>query len=212
MKRRICVIAVLLLLLTTFGVHAGTKQHIVLSSFNDTVMLSATEAPTVWECPTLAAGESLTHSGILQLENRTDTECILSLDHVALPYDNDEALDYLNHVHITVKDGTHTLYDGPYSRINDKDGLSLHYTLSPTESVMLTVDLRCDYTFTGKITGFENGTLLDWKFYTVLQKEAEQATTSFNDPALREIVIAAGVAAVLLIGVGVYDLWRRRTR
>lgn len=213
MKRRlltICLVA--LLFCTSLGVCAGTTQQIKLTSFGDAVMLSATEAPAAWECPSLKAGEALREAGTLTLSNESDITRTISLDYVALPYDNNTALDYLNHINITLRDGSRVLYDGPYTRINDKNGLNLNYALQPRTAVALSVDLRCDYAFRGSETGFEDGTLIDWKFYTVLESETENKTEAFNDPALREILIAAAIAILLLVGVGVYEIIRRKQR
>lgn len=211
MKRRVLtVLLAVLLFCVSFGVCAGTTQHITLTSFGDAVMLSATDAPAVWECPSLQAGEALREPGTLVLTNESNVARTISLDYVALPFDDDDALAYLNYVNITVREGSRVLYDGPYARINDKGGLDLHYALQPKTAVTLSVDLRCDYAFRGTKTGFEDGKLIDWKFYTVLESETEDKAEAFNDPALRDILIAAGVAILLLVGVGVYEIIRRK--
>lgn len=213
MKRCICAICLTVLLLSlSFGVCAGTTQNIALTSFGDAVMLSAKEAPAAWECPELRAGEALRNAGTLKLSNETNATRTISLEYVALPYDNDEALEYLNHVNITIREGAHVLYDGTYTRINDKNGLVLHYALQPHTAVDLSIDLRCDYAFHGAKTGFEDGALIDWKFYTVMETEVENKAEAFSDPALREIILAAVVALLLLVGVGVYEIVKRQKR
>ncbi len=215
MKRIIAYLCVLVLLasLSAFGVAAGADQHIVLSTFGESVMLTAKNEPTAWELPTLQNGEALREASTLTLENATDTERHITLDHVALPYDNATALEYLNHLHITVCKGKTVLYSGAYSRINDKDGLKLDCTLAAGESVDLTIDLRCDYTFSGSATGFENGPVIDWKFYTVIRSEVpnkDKPSVAFDDPALREVLIAACLSVILLVGVGVYEIIRKK--
>ncbi len=213
MKRRLLTICLAALLFcVSLTVCAGTTQHITLTSFGDAVMLTATDAPAAWECPSLQAGEALRDAGTLTLTNETDAARTISLEYVALPYDNDTALEYLNHVNITVREGARVLYDGPYTRINDKNGLVLHYALQPKTAVDLSIDLRCDYAFRGTKTGLEDGTLIDWRFYTVMEAEAESKAEAFVDPALREILIAAIVALLLLVGVGAYEIVRRKRR
>ncbi len=215
MKRILTFLCVLVLLacLSTFGVAASADQHIVLSTFGESVMLTAKNAPAAWELPALKNGEALREASKLTLENATDAERRITLDHVALPYDNATALEYLNHLYITVRDGKTVLYNGTYSRINDEDGLKLDYTLAAGESVDLTIDLRCDYTFGGSATGFENGSVIDWKFYTVIRSEVpnkDKPSVAFDDPALREVLIAACLSVVLLVGVGVYEIIKKK--
>ncbi len=215
MKRMKCLaVIVAVLLLAALPVAAvSNRQQITLSTFGDVLMLSAEKQPASWEIPSLRAGEAMNDAGSLVLANKTDKTYAITLDHVALPFDDTAALDYLNHLHITVRDGDAVLYSGAYSRINDDGGLRMSYELASGEEVALTVDLRCDYTFAGEKTGFEGNTVIDWKFYTAVRNEvpeSERPAAAFSDPALREILIAAAVAVLLLAGVGVYEILRRR--
>ncbi len=210
MLHTVCLAAVLLLV-GAFGVGAGTAQQVVLSEFGESLMLSAQQEPAVWEQPTLQAGEALATPGTLTLANNTTAEHTVTLDSVELPYDNTAALTYLNHLHLTVCEGDTVLYSGPYSRINDKDGgLVLSRRLAPGETATYTVGLRCDYTFTGDSTGLENGTLLNWQFYTVVQTPANATAAAFSDPALREVLLAVGAAAVLLAVVVVAEWVKKK--
>lgn len=210
-KWLICLIIVFLL--GTPTVSAADTQRVVLTSFGDALMLTAEEAPAAWELPDLKSGEALSEPGTLILANDTNTTHTITLDYVALPFDNTTALSYLNHLYITVRDGETILYSGAYARINDENGLRLSYDLEAGEQVALSIDLRCDYTLLAGPTGFESDDVIDWKFYTVVETEVEDSekpAAAFSDPALREVLIAAGAAVVLLVGVGIYELIRRR--
>lgn len=217
MKRKLCVVGltVLLVFAGVLGVAAGTSQQVVLSTFGESLMLAAQQEPAAWELPTLRAGEALQTPGTLTLANQTDTAHTLTLDHVEFPFEDRAAMAYLDHLHITVSEDAHVLYDGAYSRINDADGLIYSCDLQPGESAQLTVALRCDYTFDGETTGFEDGTVIDWNFYTVVETAVaagDKPAAAFGDPALREVLIAAGAAVVLLGGVAVYEVIRRQKR
>ncbi len=208
---KLAVCAALLLLGTVLSAGAvGTQQTVVLSQLGDALALTAEDAPAAWETPTLKAGEALTDAGLLTLKNTTNQTYTLRLDEVALPYGNTEALTYLNHLHLVLRQNGTVLYNGVYSRINDGGGLQYTCELEAGESAQLEVYLRCDYT-APDVTGFEDGTLIDWKFYTVVTEEDEEPV-SFTDPALREVLIAAAIALALLGGVAAYEVVRRSKR
>ncbi len=209
----------LVLVLSSLSVFATAHQTVTLETVDDAVRLVvSTEgggyAP--WEIPELGAGERLIEPGKITLKNLTAEEADVELAYVSLPFENANALIYLNHLNITVREGDETLYDGPYSRINDTDGLKFKRTLAPEEEVELTVDLRRDY-YPIQITGFETCQAIEWKFRSVKEvvidpnaeetkptttkkPDAPQEETDFDDPALTQTLLAAG-AAVALIGI-----------
>lgn len=171
---------------------------------DDTLVFSAENAPTLWEKPTLKAGQYMTVSGMLTLHNGTSVEQKIGLRTVELPYDNEEALRYLNHVHITVRNGSNVLYEGPYSRINDDRDFNLNVMLPANKKMTYFIDLRCDYTYTGE--GLASDDLIKWEFYAVEEASDDAAeTTSFSNSALLEVLLACGVAVLLLGGIFVYD-------
>ena len=238
MKLIACLAA--LLLVTALPVLAADHQSVTLSQSEEgKQLLVSTEnnRAAVWEIPNLKAGERLIEPGTLTLRNLTDEEANIALEYVALPYGNSNALIYLNHLNITVREGDTVLYDGPYTRINDENGLKLDYTLAPNQAVVLTVDLRRDY-MPIAVTGFENGTMIDWKFVNVKNividpnptapsqtvtttptskptvpsstaKPTQAANTeSFDDPELAK-VFRAVVAAAAVLAVAVVIRWRK---
>lgn len=211
-KRFIVLIAIHLFLALPVDATSAT-QTVTLSQLGNSLMLNVSNEVTMWESPTLRPGEEYKEAGKLVIENKTDAPQTIELDHVALPFDNDTALSYLNHLYITVREGDTVKYHGTYSRINDEDGIVLSYTMPARSKVELSIDLRCEYSFDGALTGFEGDDIIEWKFRHVAAKTVpveEKPAAAFSDPALREILVAAGTAVILLVGVGVYEMLRRR--
>lgn len=211
MKRRILIVGVVIVLALLLSVSAtaqtNTSQTIELTMQGEAVVLSAKNPPAFWERPTLKAGESYAAKGTLTLVNHTQTTRTISLDTVKLPYDNDTSLRYLNHVILRVTDGDNVLFDGPYSTINDTNGLLLHRELAAGQSSVLTISLRCDYTCPNE--GLAEGEWLDWQFYTFTET-VEPVIERFKDPALLEVAIATSVAGLLLAGVLLFDKFRKK--
>ena len=114
-------------------------------------ILSDTLAAAFWEYPVFAGGQRYTVDGLLVIRNDSHMVADVKLDHVSLPYGDEQKMKYLNHLMITVTelteegqtvaqttvtadDGTQVtaapqtamtetvVFDGPYSRINDTEG------------------------------------------------------------------------------------------
>ena len=213
MKRLLLTVLLAVLLFSlTFSATADSMQHITLSEFDGALMLSAQAAPTDWELVNLQAGESPVDAGVLVLENLTAQTHTITLSHVELPFNNAAALAYLQNITLTVRDGDTVLYSGPYTRVNDENGLNFSYDLLPAQKVTLTVDVACAYTVDNAQVP-EEGVLADWKFYTVVTtpvQDDEKVSSALSDPALREALVAVAAAAALLLGVGVYEVMKRR--
>ncbi len=196
----------ILLCLTALPVSANdnTTQTYTLSMLGDnTLVFTREKAPALWEKPTLEAGQHTTMSGILTVQNSTSVEQKVSLNSIDLPFDNEDALRYLNHLNITVRNGSEVLYDGPYSRINDDRDFNLNMTLAPNTKEDYFIDLRCDYLYTGQ--GFAEDDLITWDFYAVEETPDTTESTSFSNPALLEVLFACGIAVLLLGGIFAYD-------
>ena len=178
---------------------------------DDTLVFNAENAPTLWEKPTLKAGQYTTVSGILTVHNETSVEQKIGLRTVELPYDNEDALRYLNHVYITVRNGSKVLYEGPYGAINDDRDFNLNMMLAPNKKMNYFIDLRCDYLYTGN--GLAEKDLIKWEFYAVEETSDDTAeTTSFSNRALLEIFVSCGIAALLLGGIFVYNRFIKNRR
>ncbi len=215
MKRRIVWLLVpVLLFACACGVGAASTQEVTYTPFGEATVLTVKNPPSAWEAPTLRAGEALAEPGLLTLHNGTEVPTTLVLDYVELPFGNRQALAYLNHVTVTVSRDAQVLYTGPYTRINDEEtGLSLRCELQPGETAAYQVNLRCDYGYVGEGTGFAQDEYIDWKFYAVddvATQAQEQPAEPFDDPTVRELVLAVAVAVILLVGVALYEAWRRR--
>jgi hypothetical protein len=212
MKRLIfAVIAIFSLFIIPISAAAPAEQIIELTTVGDAVTFVATEPTTFWESPALDRGETVTTQGKLTLINNTDTSRDITFGSVELPYHNKEALEYLNHVILTLKCEDEVLYAGPYSRINDKGSKpDISLTLPAGESVTYTIALRCDYTYTG--TDHTGNSVLDWQFETLLSDEDTaygDPSESFSDPMLLQWLIAGVVTGLILAGATVY---LRKTR
>ena len=171
---------------------------------DNTLVFSTENPPTLWERPTLTGGQYMTATGSLTVHNTTSANQKIGLRIVELPFDNEEALRYLNYVYITVRSGSKVLYEGPYSRINDDRDFNLNTELGPNKTVEYFIDLRCEYAYTG--AGFTEEDVIKWEFYAV-DKTADNTagSTAFSNPALWEVLFACGIAALLLGGIFVYN-------
>lgn len=204
MKRLVCIIAVLLLLFT-FGVGAAsdTQQITLAENADGTFTFIAKKASTVWESPSLGAGEVRTTAGVLTVLNDTNSTQTIRLSTVLFPYDDPEVLEYLNHVQLTVRQGNTVLYDGQYSEINNTQDPVIYAELEAGDALNFTIDMRCDYTYTG--TRFSGDHMLEWQFTNVpLENEVEEETETpsfFSDTLVLQWIIAAvlTVIAVWLI-------------
>ena len=195
----------LCLIATPVTADDNTTQTYKLTVLGDnTLVFSAEKAPTLWEKPTLKAGQYTTVSGMLTVHNSTSVEQKIGLRTVELPYDNEEALRYLNHVYITVRNGSKVLYEGPYSRINDDRDFNLNMMLAANQKVNYFIDLRCDYLYTGD--GLAADDLIKWEFYAVDETPDDTVKPeSFSSATLLEILLSCGIAVFLLGGIFVYD-------
>ena len=90
--------------------------------WNGSALTSEDQTAAFWEYPQLTAGQTRRNGG-LTLINHSLGPVKVALDSVQFPYDNEEALTYLNALHLTIRDGDQVLYDGAFSRLGD-DGLA----------------------------------------------------------------------------------------
>lgn len=184
-----------------------TQTYELTALGDGTVVFTPKAAATFWEAPTLKAGEVPAQSGQLIFHNRTASAQQLGLKTVVLPYDNEDALRYLNHVNLTVMSGNTVLYDGPYSRINDDPTFKLSADLEPGDWVGFTIRMRCDFAYNGE--GLADNEVIQWQFYTLSQAE-DTGNEGFSDPALLEVTLACGIAVIVLAGIFLYDRYRKR--
>ncbi len=171
--------------------------------------------PAFWELPQVPAGQTLHTQGSLILKNTTGLTAQMTLDTVSLPYDHPEALEYLNHLTITVKDGDKILYDGPYSRINDENGLQIDLELESGATKTYTIQLRCDFSYTGELA--DASQYIAWMFSAASVTEetpTQPVQQQLPTDAMLLLCIAGGLVLVCAIagGVRVYLKSRRHDR
>lgn len=206
MKRLMALLVCLLLCcVSVSAATAGDREQVIeLTAEGDTLTFVATNPTTFWESPTLRMGETVLEEGTLTLVNNTDVSRDILFDGVQFPYQDAEALQYLNHLFITIKQDDTVLYDGAYSCINNRDVKpQLGTTLEPQASCTYTISLRCDYTYTD--THYLNDEILDWIF--TVETEAttdffpEQSTDSplIFDHLFWQVPLALVLALILFL-------------
>ncbi len=188
-------------------------------------IVSDTQAAAFWEYPVFAKGQRYTVDGLLVIRNDSHMVADVKLDNVSLPYGDEQKMNYLNHLMITVTelsedtatttttaaDGTvpaetaptsteTVVFDGPYSRINDVEGgLHLVYeNMQPDEEHTYRINMRCLYTYDGDPN--TDTSWLKWNFsahsrMTVIYEE-EQGLPEW---ARLTIIIFAATIAVLIV-------------
>lgn len=190
---------ILLFVLPIYAANTNFVQVVELKENGGILSITATHSPAFWELPTLRKGETVSVDGVLTLTNRATETRMLRLDSVEFPYDDPDALCYLNHLQITIKKGDVLYYNGPYSHINNDDGLLLTETLDAGAEVSYTINLRCDYTYTGSNSAIEN--TLHWNFRTVLEEDSFPSDNSsgiLSNPLIIQLLISMVVAVTLL--------------
>lgn len=203
--KRVIILGIILTLAFSLSVCAApdADQIIELKTVNDELAFVATEPTTFWEIPTLRAGESFVTSGTLSIVNKTDLTRNITFDQVIFPFEDEQALEYLNHLTLIIKNEDMVLYNGPYSRINDADNKpSLKAMLPPGESCVYTIQLKCDYTYTG--SDFTNETVLEWRFRAPVDSDTQSEDETENEPIRDPLVTQWGLAVAVTILIFVF--------
>ncbi len=206
MKRVTAFVLCLLLISLSVAASPASNQIIKLTAKGDVLNFVATEPTTYWESPALRAGETAVINGTLTLINETDSPRNIYFENVKFPYQDAQALEYLNHLLLTVKQGDTVVYDGAYSCINNPDVKpQLGAFLEPQASCSYTISLRCDYTYTDE--HYLGAALLEWTFSVETDpapnfptEETEKPPLIF-DPLFWQWPIALVLAAVIFLVV-----------
>lgn len=187
----------------------AVQKEIHLTVEQETAKLtSAPSSAVLWEYPNLTAGETAPE-GTLTLCNDSEYEAKLLLTGIDLPYDDPEAIRYLNALHLTVSDGDTVVYDDVYARIMDTEG-GLHLdipTLRAGESKTYRISLRCDFAYDGK-TNFNEGIL--WNFSSEVTYEGTRTVTSEQPFAKAFFIGACVLLAVVTVAAVVRVILHRR--
>ncbi|MCL2488967.1 MAG: hypothetical protein FWE80_09820 [Oscillospiraceae bacterium] len=124
------------------------------------IMQRETEDSGFWEVPSLSAGQSRLNGKIV-LENQTDRTVSFVLNTVDLPYDDEEAMEYLNYVRVVLLRGDQLLYSGPYIRLVDPETFELNLTAAEREICEIIIQLSCDFDYNKNAPPFQIG---GWSF------------------------------------------------
>jgi len=172
----------------TYALHISPVQGFIDAS---------PRTPAYWEYPQLKAGEDYTE-GSLIIRNDSEHTTSLQLTSVALPYGNAAALEYLDHLMLTIREGDKVLYHNTYAHINDPEGgfsLSLP-EMAPGEEHIYTIDLRCLYSYRGDPAAAS--TVLNWNFEAKLLRSETAKRPEGQWP---EWVTVALIAGGITLGV-----------
>lgn len=173
-------------------------------------MTAEPSAAAFWEYPTLAAGQSR-EDGVLRLVNNGKAALDFRLQTVELPYGNQEALAYLDALRLRVTDGKTVLYDGPYTRVMEKDGLKLEVQgLAGGTEKRWQVALYADFRYEGDPQ--TAAVQIPWLFAASEAEVQRDVEAPRAQGKLLVIVCAAGVLVVLCIVAGALNLTKRVVR
>lgn len=150
----------LLILLIPFSVFAegeapkDNEKVLTVSKQNHVIhMARSNDTASFWEYPVLTAGQNR-QDGVLTIENKVNGRAVVHLTSVDLPYDNQEALDYLNALRLFVKDEEgNVVYDDSYAHIADLDENGsfnlLSVELEKGQKKTYHVEMSCDFAYEG---------------------------------------------------------------
>lgn len=192
--RLLCLCLALSLMLTTvLPVAADTarKELTVSLIVGEEVTLERnSNDPTFWEWPTMEAGYTRT-GGKLTLRNTSTYDVQYRLTGVTLPYEDTEVLEFLNAVTLILRMGDTVLF---HDRMVQLDTFTYDFgVLGSEESRELSVELHCDFAYTGKIKSVK--TPIQWHFH------AEAVTKPNVVPDTRRPLLEAGLAGAALVVV-----------
>lgn len=207
-KRWMAVLGVLLygllFLMPAQAAEVREKTYALETAGTKTAFRASREEAAFWEYPQLVPGQTMT--GQLTLVNRTGETSAVSLDGVQLPYDDVEALTYLNAVSLRVEKGDEVLYDGPYVRIADAHPY-ISAELEPGEGITLDITAWCQYGYDGDVAPG----LITWDF--AAEVSAPWETPDPAEPASWIFwVICAAVLIAVICGLIGFFLKRRARR
>lgn len=196
MKKGIALAAMLLLLFAAALPAAALdiQRSWVINDLGQSVSFSpdSLEA-TFWEWPELEPGQ--TRRGLLGVSNITERTVAVYLNGVALPFDNEQALTYLNFVTITIKNTSGAvLFSDRFVRLADwKAEVG---ELAPQESVTWIVEMHCDFAFDGEVVMPQ---AVKWQFAGAPQGAMPMPVVPAAETPWVATIVAV-VAAVVLIG------------
>ena len=194
----VCLLALWLCVASVCPVSADTPADAARTmTWNGAAMTSEDETAAFWEYPQLTAGQSRRDGGLTFINQSFGTVTVDVTD-LKLPYDDADALTYLGALRLTVRDGDRVLYDGAFSRLSDV-GLTAPVTLKGGETRRLSIDLSCDFAYTGAASC--GGKVIYWNF---------TATSAWYQPVLDTWMYWAPALFVIILLIVFLRLRRRR--
>ena len=197
------VVCCLLFLLPADAAEGLEKTYALETAGTKTEFRASQEEAAYWEYPQLVPGQTLT--GQLTLVNRTGETSAVSLGSIQLPYEDVDALTYLNAVNLRIARGDEVLYNGAYVRIAD----ALPYIsaeLAPGEGVTLDITAWCSYGYDGEVVP----ALVTWDFTAEVSSPWE--TPDPAEPATWIFWVICGAVLIAVVCGLIGVLIKRRGR
>ena len=139
----------------------GIAAVVMQTTANGFELVEEREMVPFWEAPGFTAGQSRS-GGTLTLRNSTDSTVEIWLEEVGLPYNNKEALTYLNALRLVVKNGETVYYEGPYAKmVQAGKPPELRFVLAAQEEVTVTINVNCGFQQKGNKPAFQS---IGWRF------------------------------------------------
>lgn len=200
------------------------EKTVAVVDDGSTVKITSTpEEAAFWEYPTMSAGQIRLQPGTLRLVNSSSKTVDFELSAIVLPYDNLEALTYLDDLWITIKEGEAVLYDNTYSRIAGEEGLSIKMEQwAPGSERVLSIWMECPFTYDGGSPSEIMGDPLVWDFQVdydapvittmpPVTEASSQGPVKQVDTAQMILYIAIAVVGICLV-IGIVGVVVRQLR
>jgi len=196
----------------------GTATEYVFSLDEEGYLMQQTEGELAfWEAPGVLTGQSIS-GGVLTLKNEADRAVDFTLTSVSLPYDNAEALAYLDAVTLVITQGDREVYHAPFTHIMDADRAPIVFSgVQPGESRELRLSIACDFTYSGSVPSYES---LVWTFESSVEPLVTQPSSAPIQPVpatdwtmIAKIAgMAFGVLVLTCVLVAVVRLVRKKIK
>ncbi len=196
----------------------GKETAYVFSLDEEGYLMEQTEGELAfWEAPAVLTGQSVT-GGVLTLKNEADRAVNFTLTSVSLPYDNEEALAYLDAVTLVITQGDREIYRAPFTHIMDADRAPIVFSgVQPGESRELHLSIACDFTYSGSVPSYES---LVWTFESSVEPLVTQPSSAPIQPVpatdwtmiAKITAMAFGVLVLTCVLVAVVRLIRKKIK